>query len=75
MVLRATDLKAWKCPECKRVAQVRSDATWVKCCGGYKEDGVTPLHGVTHCYEVSDDEGDPIELARAMGLFRKEVQT
>lgn len=71
MTLNAIDFKAWKCPVCKRVTQIRSDAVWVQCGGGWVGD--KPLHEPAYCYEVPDSEADPIDLAKSMGLLPRGI--
>jgi hypothetical protein len=48
---------------------VRSDATSVKCIGDpISLKPLIPAHPAALCDPVSNEEGDPIELAKAMGL-------
>lgn len=71
MVLRSTEFLPWRCPECKRFIQIRKDATWVVCVGGWIMVYPVPIfwHKPTQCHRIPESEGDPIALLRAMGVF------
>jgi len=68
---QAIDFHPWHCRACGRTVLLRADTRYAVCVGGWILIEPTPIpwHEATTMRRLPDEEVDPIELAKKMGLM------